>query len=353
MKGAVNAVFPTGYYMAVEGLVIAGTQEQTPRKGGGYTAAETSAAKKLNALLNRAYTVVAEQDGVIFGLASMDRQGNLGLMYVDGNEYKKTVKLLIRALERLAVKKQVPDIFVAVQDSVRKIFKECGYLPPENAGKSAGEEGQTPLCKSIIERAASVEFLPENVRRITLDSRKPIVAEGTVHIFPLLLFGLSCFFAVILIFIGLAEKSGGKVEGYENLPLFIIIVGVMFSAALCVLIADRIRLKSLKKKILAGWITNGVITEYFSETRRTHRGSGDSREGSRYVDVYLTYVFYDEAMNLHTAKFSHKYQGRAPFFCRGLEIVVAYRGGTSYILSRYTVLKDEAVLSEQTERQNN
>ena len=118
--------------------------------------------------------------------------------------------------------------------------------------------------------------------------------------------------SVILIFIVLVAKTGGKVSGYENLPLFIIIVSVVLGASIVVLIADKIRLKLLKRKISEGWITNGVITEFFSESHWKQRGSGYSSGGSRYVTVYVTYVFYDEKMNLCTAKFSHKYQGHAP-----------------------------------------
>ena len=344
LKDAANAVCPTEYYLTAESFFVVGTEEQMPDKSG--LSVESAAAKKLNTLLNRAHTVVAKQDGAILGLASMDGQGNIGLLYAVGNEYKRTVKLLIRALERRAEKKQVSDIFVVSRESALKIFKECGYLPSENAGKSLDGDGQTPLSKAIAEDVAPVEFLPQNARLITLDGRKPIVAEGTVYIFPLLFFGISCFFAAILLLIVLIAESGGKVEGYENLTLFIVIVGVMFGVSLAVFVADKVRLKILKKKILAGWITNGVITEFFSESHWKYRGSGNSGEASRYVIVYLTYVFYDGNMNLRTVKFSHKYQGRALDFYRGKDVIVAYSGGVSYLLSRCTVIKDQEAISD-------
>lgn len=79
-------------------------------------------------LLSKAYTVIAEEDGELYGLASLDKSGNIGLLCVTGENFKRTAKLLVRALERLADKKGVGQISVLPSEEAVKIFRECGYL---------------------------------------------------------------------------------------------------------------------------------------------------------------------------------------------------------------------------------
>ena len=117
---------------------------------------------ELHTLLSKAYTVIAEEDGALYGLASMDKQGNLGLLYVSGENFKRTAKLLIRALERLAGKKGVGKICVVPSEETVKIFKECGYLKSTDAGKSLGEGGEL-YYKVIAEEKPPVDFPPEKV----------------------------------------------------------------------------------------------------------------------------------------------------------------------------------------------
>lgn len=292
-------------------------------------------AAELHTLLSKAYTVIAEEDGELYGLASLDKGGNLGLLYVSDENFKKTAKLLVRALERLADKKGVPQISVTPSEGTVKIFKECGYLKSTDAGKNI-EEGGEIYYKTVVEEKPTIDFPPENVKRFTLDARKPIKIEGKLSIFPALFFGIACFFAILLTILGVAAKRGSpNVYGAENIPLFAVIIGVLFAVALAIFAAYIIRGVKLKRQVLSMTVTNAVITEVFTETYWTYDREGDSERQER---LTLHYLYYDENMQLRSGSFTHKYGHYAPDFYEGQEIVIACSGELNYILCKYTIL---------------
>ncbi|MDE7379830.1 MAG: hypothetical protein K2N14_02145 [Clostridia bacterium] len=333
-----NAVRPTEYYLAVESFLR--QNEETEPSKSGVIAPDESALKKLNTLLSRGLTVVARENGELCGIASMDKQGNLGLLCVIGDEFKKTAKLLIRALERRGGKKQVAGISVTPTEDCAKIFKECGY-------SLCGETDV--FVKQLVEEKEPVNFPPEYAKRIILDGKKPIIVEGFDMVFPIIFFGIACFFAVLLTVLGIAYKNGSaNVYGGENIPLFAIIIGILFFIGLGLIIAYTVRGKSIKKRVLAGYVTNAVITDLAFDEYWTYERTDDGGSSERHVRVSLTYVFYDEQLVLHTGRFVSKYQSRAPQFYYGQEVVIAYVDGESYILRTYTILKEESVV-EKTE----
>lgn len=291
---------------------------------------------ELHSLLSKAYSVIAEEDGALYGLASMDKSGNLGLLYVSGENFKRTVKLLIRALERLADKKGVAQISAVPSEDAVKIFKECGYSKSTDAGKNL-EDGGEIYYKNIAEEKLPVEFPPESVKRFTLDARKPIKIEGKLSIFPALFLGIASFFAILLTILGVAAKKGSpNVYGAENIPLFAVVIGVLFAVALAVFAAYIIRGIKLKRQVLSMTVTNAVITEVITETYWTYDRDGDSQRQER---LTLHYMFYDENMRLQSGSFTHKYGHYAPDFYEGQEIVVACSGEFNYILCKYTILR--------------
>ena len=318
LSRAENRVLPTEYYQGAENI---------------------EAAEKLHKLLAGAYTVIAEEDGELYGLASMDKRGSLGLLYVSGENFKRTAKLLVRALERQADKKGVAQISVLPTDDAVKIFKECGYLKSTDAGKNLEDGGEIYL-KTVVPEKAPIEFPPEKVKRFTLDPRKAIKIEGKLSILPALFLGIVCFFALILTVLGIAAKRGSpNVYGAENIPLFAVIIGIMFAAALALFAAYLIRGAKLKRQVLTMTVTNAVVTEVFSETYWTYDRDGDSERHER---LTLHYLYYDENMQLRSGSFTHKYS-RAPDYYEGQEIVIACSGGFSYILCKYTVLSVDEI----------
>ncbi len=297
---------------------------------------------ELHTLLSKAYTVIAEEDGALYGLASMDKSGNLGLLYVSGENFKRTAKLLVRALERLAGKKGVAKISVVPSEDTVKIFKECGYLKAD-AGKNL-EESNELYYKVIEKEKPPVDFPPERVKRFTLDRRKPIKIEGKVSAFPAIFFGIACFFIILLTILGIAAKNGSaNVYGAENIPMFAVVFGMLFAAALAIFIAYNVRGVRLKKQVLSMTVTNAVVTGVTSDTYWAHDSDG---ERERYVRLFLYYSYYDEDMQLREGRFESKYKNRAPYFYEGQELVVACSGELNYILRKYTLLSGDGGTEE-------
>lgn len=335
-----NSVFPAEYYSAVAELTGADAEPEKSADGG---ADGSPSAKKLHKLLTQSHTVIAEEDGKLCGLASMDKEGNLGLLCTDGEHSKKTAKLLIRALERQAEKKGVAKISAAPQESAAKIFKECGYACSEEERKEFDDWMNALFVKPIAEEKPPVNFPPESAKKIVLDGRKPITVEGFDMVFPSIFFGIACFFAMLLTILGIAAKNDGNVYGAENIPLFGIIVGALFFIALGVLIAYIVRGKNIKKRVLAGNVTNGIITDLAYDEYWTYERESDGGRRERHVRVSLTYVFYDEQLNLRTGHFVSKYQSAAPNFYYKQEVAVAYSDEWCYLLRKYTVLSEESL----------
>lgn len=308
MNGAENRVIPSGYFQG---------------------------AAELHTLLSKAYTVIAEEDGELYGLASLDKSGNIGLLYVSGENFKRTAKLLVRALERVANKKGVGQISVLPSEEAVKIFKECGYSKSTAAGKNIGEGGEL-YYKTVVPEKPPIDFPPEKVKRFTLDARKPVKIEGKLSILPALFLGIACFFAILLTILGVAAKKGSpNVYGAENIPLFAVIIGIMFAAALALFSAYLIRGAKLKRQVLSMTVTNAVVTEVITSTYWAYDRDGDSE---RYVRLTLHYLYYDENMQPRGGSFIHKYAHSAPDYYEGQEIVIACSGEFNYILCKYTIL---------------
>ena len=332
-----NAVSPTAYYEAVMQIAEA-DGELSKREDDTVNA---PADKKLHKLLTQAHTVVAYEEGELFGLASMDKEGDLGLLCVRGENSKKTTKLLIRALERQANKKGVAKISAAPQESAAKAFKECGYACSEQERKEFDEWMDALFVKRLAEEKQPLNFPPERAKRIVLDGRKPIIIEGFDMAFPGIFFGIACFFALLLTVLGVAAKNGGNVYGAENIPLLAIIVGARFFIALGVLIAYIVRGQSIKKRVLSGKVTNGFITDVAYDEYWTYEKESSGARRERHVRASLTFVYYDENLNLQTGHFVSKYQHAAPDFCYAQEVAVAYSDGWCYLLRKYTVRGEE------------
>lgn len=334
LKEAENAVFPTEYYSGLADLLV---QNAAPldKAESAEGVINTPSAKKLNALFTKSYTVIAREDGELYGLASMDKQGNVGLLYVKGDSAKKTAKLLIRALERLAAKKDVKEMKAVPRESTAKVFKECDYAPRGEAGKSLEGYGSVPLFKSIRPEKQPVDFPPECAKKIVLDGRKPIREERGDGIFPYLFFGIACFFVLLLIFIILVDKGNVDVNA---LIIISVMVGIIFIAATAIMVSYSVRLHRFKMRVLAGSVTNGVITDIGYDEHWTHSSSGEDSE--KIINVDFTYVYYDEHLNLCTGNFTSRYKNKAPYFYYGQEVIVAYSFGWSCILSKYTILEE-------------
>lgn len=333
-KEAENSVCPTEYYSCLADLLEkegASLDKVESAEGVNFT----PFAKKLNTLLTKSYTVIAREGTELYGLASMDKQGNLGLLYVKGDSAKKTAKLLIRALERPAAEKEIAEINAVPEESAAKIFIECDYAPKAEAGKSLEGFGGVPLFKSIKPEKEPVDFPPECAKKIVLDGRKPIREERGDGIFPYLFFGMACFFVLLLIFIIIVNK--GNIDE-EALILFGVMVGVIFIIASAIMAVHCVRLHRFKMRVLAGSVTNGVITDISYDEYRVHSGSDD--DGKKIINVYFSYAYYDGQLNLRTGSFKSKYKNKAPLFYRGQEVIVAYSFGRSCVLSKYTILEE-------------
>ena len=331
IKGAENSVCPAEYYSAVPQLL------------------EQAKADKLHLLFYRANTVVALENDEVVGFASADGQGGLGLLYVRGEEYKKTVRLLLKALEKEAVKDGVAVLSALPVDSAVKTLKDCGFALSENQPGKSLDGGNVRLEKRLAEAETPVTFPPEKSKRYVLDPKKPIKVEGKSSAVPYILFGIASFFAILLTILGIAGANGSpNVYGTENIPLFAVIIGLFFFGALTVLIWYFARYFRLKKQVLSMSVTNAVITDIVTDVRWSYT-SDDRGEHTRYERVTLTFVYYNEYGELCEGRYQSRYDTRQPYFYKGQELIVAYAYGVSYILRKYTVLKEYGAQGEEVE----
>ena len=207
----------------------------------------------LNKLFKKLYTVLAVEDDIPVGIASMDREGQVGIFAVsEGETSSKTSRLLAKELESLATKKEVPVLYIFPVEGNEKLFIEFGFTSYNAAtGETGGED-----CFMLIKQTSineKVDLKPEEAKTLKLNPSKKITVEGKVSIFPAIFFGVACFFALILTFC-LLHKTVSK---YISL---IAVIGTFFAVALGILIAYIARGIYLKKKITSQMsVTNGKI----------------------------------------------------------------------------------------------
>ena len=319
LRAAQNAVVPTAQFSALSELV-------------------DGDAEKLNKLLRGAYTVVALENDEPIGLASLDKSGRIALVAIDGGApFDKTAKTLLRALERRAVKKELPELSVS-PTTVKDVCVELGYAPTE--------ADASVFTKRAVDKSA-VDLPPERVKRIELDPNAPIGIEGKSSVFPVVLFAVACFFVMLwtILFFTVGMNEPGGVDG--KYFILLAVVCAIFVAALAIFITHFVKRAALHKEIRAMSVTNGIVTDVSANTYHVRRDKNDTE---RYTNIAVWYIFYDADMRKHKAVYRHKYKGNGAYFYVGQELVVAYSDNTSYILNRYTaVSRDAAEPTGETE----
>lgn len=181
----------------------------------------------------------------------------------------------------------------------------------------------------------------------TLDSSKPIAAEGTRSAFPFVLLLVAILFCGILAFIIIVNQEETPAND-PSYTVFYILCGVMLGVALIVNIAYIVRKIVIRKRILSADVTRATITFVAVEEYTTRDNDGDTHTKER---VSLTYEFYDRFGNKRAEHFSKTY-GRAPDFYEGQQIVVAFDDAKCYVLSKYTLLDDDAEAETVTQNPN-
>lgn len=172
----------------------------------------------------------------------------------------------------------------------------------------------------------------------TLDTTKPIVAEGYRSAFPWVFLLFALFFCAIFAFIIIANKNNGSFdENADTYKLFCILCGCLLGVASFIFIAYIIRNTLVRKRIAAAYITRATIVFVSVSLSETRDKDGDIR---RKETVDLTYSFYDELGNVRSDHFRKTY-GKAPDFYEGQQLVVAFDETKCFILSKYTLLDDD------------
>ncbi len=290
--------------------------------------------QKLHKSIAKTYSVLAFENDELVGFASMDKEGNAGILVTASGEYSdKAAKSLMKALERRAAKKELPRIFVLQTTESDEFFRKNGYAPMENP--SGYGVNEAILVKEIAPKD-KFTITPDRVRKIKLDPSKPIKVEEKIVMFPKLFLGIACFFVVLLTIISVAEyvKSGSLNSEFN---IFFIVVGVIFAAALALFVAYMMRGARVKREILEQMdVTNGIVTEVTVHTRyvRDSDGNSDRRE-----DVGVYYVFYDGDTK-REGSFTRTYNHFNSQFFKGQEVIIAYNEDKSYLLTKYTILDE-------------
>ncbi|MDE7337630.1 MAG: GNAT family N-acetyltransferase, partial [Clostridia bacterium] len=298
------------------------------------TQTETSDSERIGGTLARKYTVLAREGEQVIGLASMDNEGNVGLLIVgEGENTDKVASALLRALERRAEKREIPHIIVLSTSKSEDILQRRGFVAYDNSEDSNGE---SLMVKEIVSKD-EFSLSPEKVKRLDLDSSKPVKVEGKTSALPAVLLGIACFFVILLVILSVANyQNYAAADALKKLLPFILIVGAIFIAAVVIFTLYVVRGKSLKKEILSMSVTNAMIASDIITTQ-----SGRRKRNGRYeyafCEVSFTYVFYDKNMKKRSDKFRYKYQNSAPYFYKGQELVVAYSEDKSYLLRKYTL----------------
>ena len=289
---------------------------------------------------SKKYTVVAREKDEIYGLASMDNEGNIGLLYVRQDvDYKKTSFGLLRALERRAEKKEIGTLNALSTEKSYDVLSAFGFEPYDSQ-----KNGESFMVKEIKVQSQK-EFSTEKVKRYNLNPSKPIAVEGVIPWWPSLLFGISCFFLALVIGISIGNYlNPSGAFGNSNKMIILLIVGVLFVISFAIFIFFSIKKSKLKKEILSMQVTNAIIVSDVVSKQIYHKDKDSSQETKRFEECSFTYMYYDTDMKSHTGKFYHKYQNKAPYFYKGQELIVACAGDRSYILKKYSFLGGESLL---------
>lgn len=303
--------------------------------------------EKLDKLFRRTYTVLALDNDNVVGVASIDKDGNVGIFAIpDGGGSARIGRLLSGALDRRAAKKELPLLFVMPIDGKEATFKGLGYEPFDNGSGGTDAVNESLLAKKIV-RKERVDISPSDVKRFELDPTKKISVEGSFSVFPAFLFGIACFFLFLYIILSVTTYDPAQRSAFIAIGA---VVGVIFVVASAVMIGYFVRAARLKKKVSDMNVTNGIITSLTEDAVRDTDSNSDDYGTVKYTYVNITYVYYDAEMQRHEARFRHKYNSSSPYFYIGQELVVAYSASESYILRSYTVLGGANIASDENTR---
>lgn len=301
--------------------------------------------ERLAATLSRKYTVLAREDEQVVGLASMDNDGNIGLLIVDENGNKeKIASALLRALERRAEKRELEHLTALSTSESEDILLKRGFVSYDNNDSA---DGESFMVKEIVAKNKD-GFSADKVQKLRLDSTKAVTVEGKSSIFPYVLLFIGCLFAILLIVLSIVNyRDTAPDEAVKKLLPFIIVAGGIFIASVVWFILYTVKKINFKKEILSMEITNGMIVSDIS-TLKSGRRRRNGRIEYAFHEVSFTYVYYDGDMKQHSEQFKHKYQNSAPYFYKGQEVVVAYSKEKSYLLKKFTLADSaESLLNTQ------
>lgn len=285
------------------------------------------------------YTVIAKEDEVVCGLASMDKEGNIGMLYVSADEdYKKTSTALLRALERNALKKELQTLSALSTERSESVLKKFGFEIYDSQGG-----GESFMVKEIQDKSQA-EFSSDSVKRFKLDPSKPISTEGELTGWPILFLIVTSFIAAVFFVISivnLKNSDGGLANNYK---IAIAAVSILWLISLSFFIVYFVRKSKLKKEILSMGVTNAVIVSDVVCERMEYRNNNDSEDRKIYERCAFTYMYYDDDMKRHTVNFDRKYRTKAEFFYKGQELIVAYSKDKCYLLKKYSFVGDQSLL---------
>ena len=218
--------------------------------------------ERLAATLSRKYTVLAREDEQVVGLASMDNDGNIGLLIVDENGNKdKIASALLRALERRAEKRELEHLTALSTSESEDILLKRGFVSYDNNDSA---DGESFMVKEIVAKNKD-GFSADKVQKLRLDSTKAVTVEGKSSIFPYVLLFIGCLFAILLIVLSIVNyRDTAPDEAVKKLLPFIIVAGGIFIASVVWFILYTVKKINLKKEILSMEITNGMIVSDIS-----------------------------------------------------------------------------------------
>lgn len=127
-------------------------------------------AAKLNKLLSKAYTMLAVDNDELVGVASMDKDGMIGILAVCEKNRPKICAKLLGALENRAVKRDMPYLFAVQTEQSKPIFISNGYAPFD-INDEGGDETNNQYAKKI-KLNEKIDLKPEGVKEFNLNPHK-------------------------------------------------------------------------------------------------------------------------------------------------------------------------------------
>lgn len=100
----------------------------------------------------KSYTLVAEENGLILGFATMEKNGNIDMFYVSAHRQGEGVgKILLKDLEKHAKDLKLDKLTSDVSLTARKFFQHSGFLTDKEYVKVRNgiEFNNTLMSKSI------------------------------------------------------------------------------------------------------------------------------------------------------------------------------------------------------------